>query len=238
MISTSSAISRNCSVPSYSPSSARFAFITRLDVAQDVAHAHLSDLFAFSSQLKSGVWYDAHGQPETLYLGSAKGSIFFRIYDKRAEQAAKGQPVPDHPLLRVEVRLRPSRLLNQRDGGEIDALITRAFSSVHLLAVKRCQQSSSDLTWTLFLDSARLRGLQAALRLLPRDLRRTYSARLKNLAAVDWWSPDKLRRHCAQAIRRLGIFPASFLADQVRQRPVSSRPRRPRPAANVSQGAL
>ena len=207
------------------------AFITRLDVAQDVSHARLSSLFACSSQLKSGVWYDASGQPETLYLGAKKGAIFFRIYDKRAEQAAKGQSVPEHPLLRIEVKFRPSRLLNQKDGGEIDALITRAFSSVHLLSVKRCQEHASDLTWTLFLDSARLRGLQAALRLLPSDLRRTYGARLTKLAAVDWWSADKLRRHCTQAIRRLGIFPASFLADQVRQRPVSSRPRRPRPGA-------
>jgi hypothetical protein len=215
------------------------AFITRLDVAQDVAHAHLSDLFAHSSQLKSGVWYDQHGQPQTLYLGSAKqGPIFFRLYDKRAEQAAKGQSVPDHPLLRIEVQFRPRRLLNQRDGGDIDALITRAFSSVHLLAVNRCEEPSTDLTWTLFLDSARLRGLQAALRLLPADLRHTYSAHLKNLAAVDWWSADKLRRHCAQAIRHLGIFPASFLADQVRQRPVSSRPRRPRSTATATQGAL
>jgi hypothetical protein len=217
--------------PKYFAQLGDLAFITRLEVAQDVAHAHLSDLFAHSSQLKSGVWYDQHGQPQTLYLGSSKGPIFFRVYDKRAQQAATGQPLPDYPLLRVEVRLRPSRLLNQQDGGEIDALITRAFSSVHLLAVKRCEEPSTDLTWTLFLDSARLRGLQAALRLLPADLRRTYRIRLKNLAAVDWWSADKLRRHCAQALRRLGIFPASFLADQVRQRPVRARPRRPRPVA-------
>ena len=210
------------------------AFITRLDVAQDVAHARLSSLFACSSQLKSGAWYDQHGQPQTLYLCSAQGPIFFRIYDKRAEQAAKGQSVPDHPLLRIEVRFRPSRLLNQKDGGDIDALITRAFSSVHLLSVARCEQHAADLTWTLFLDSARVRGLQAALRLLPADLRRSYCARLKNLAAVDWWSAEKLRRHCAQAIRRLGIFPASFLADQVRQRPVRARPRRRRPRSTAT----
>jgi hypothetical protein len=196
------------------PDIEKFALITRLDLAIDVDHVPVRDLLVSVDGIRtSGVWFGANGEPQTLYIGKRNRPIWFLIYDKRAERQAKGAEALPHDRLRVEVRLAGKYLRHQAQPTDIASVMLRAFSSVRIVAVPSYPQDSTEYVWGLFLDSARLRGLQAALRRLPSRLRKQYTDRLTKTAAVHWWTPRILQKLCTGSITRLGLFPISVLGN-------------------------
>lgn len=192
----------------------KFALITRLDLAIDIDHVHIRDLLVSVAGIRtSGVWFGANGEPQTLYIGKRNRPIWFLIYDKRAEKEAKGDAALAHDRLRVEVRLAGKYLRNQAHPTDIASLMQSAFSSVKIIAVPSYPRDPKEYVWGLFLDSARLRGLQAALRRVPSRLRQQYSDRLAKTAAVYWWTPRSLQKLCAGSVQQLGLFPISVLGN-------------------------
>lgn len=192
----------------------QYVLITCLDLAIDIDHVHVRDLLVYAARIgTSGIWFGVDGQPQTIYIGNGKGGIQFRIYDKRAQLQDTGGQAIDHERLRIEVRFRSTYLRRQKNPADIDSLMCKAFSSVNIIAVPPYPQDSTQYVWGLFLDSARLRGLQAALKRLPQRLRKQYQQRLIKTAAVGWWTPDILHRRCTASVTQLGLFPVSVLGN-------------------------
>ena len=89
--------------------------ITRIDVAIDYPVA-LQEHVYFAGNHKGAIYY-AHGI-ETIYLGAAQSDTRLRIYDKAKELAVTGEPVPEHPLTRIEAQRRSTGL----SGADVDCL--------------------------------------------------------------------------------------------------------------------
>lgn len=98
--------------------------VTRLDLAIDDIGARYFGMSDISDRLSAGryvskfrSWRElvqyGSSSGRTIYLGSGKSAIMFRIYDKQAEQNVKleraGEPLIEHPWVRWEMEIKQER---------------------------------------------------------------------------------------------------------------------------------
>lgn len=171
--------------------------VTRLDLAVDIAAEHV-DAFLYrypklqyvevieKSVVKSG---------RTQYLGAkSKSGKRIVIYDrvpalkshnaKKFYDKAQQIPLPDMPVMRIEIRLYPDIPFKKI----ID--LKNPFEDL-TVAFMKPGQYESDPMWDIFLALARFEGAQATLGRLSKEKKAEYVGRLKK-ATVPWWKPEKI----------------------------------------------
>ena len=162
--------------------------VTRCDLAVDVGPIAFNDIGITVSKCSvSQAHWGTDGVIETMYWGASKS---FTAYDKVKEstpihEVPKGDPPPT--TVRFEARLKPENLKFE----ELNT-VTNPFDRFLICG----WPGFSDLTGTkywfaLFLDSARQRGLKAAMMMLPEKERKTVRRRLKKYAA-NFWDPKTI----------------------------------------------
>lgn len=104
----------------------RSTHVTRVDVAVDYP-CNLREHQYYAGNRKGTLHY-APGNIETIYLGSPKSNARLRIYDKRKELELQGEPVPDHPLTRIEAQRRSTQLC----AAKLD-LLPNPFRGLHMV---------------------------------------------------------------------------------------------------------
>jgi len=82
--------------------------ITRIDPAVDYP-VKVQEHVYYGRNHKGQLHYTQDGI-ETIYLGSPRSNSRIRIYDKAKELEVMGEPVPDHPLTRIEAQKRSTKL--------------------------------------------------------------------------------------------------------------------------------
>ena len=163
------------------------ARISRLDVAVDLPGVRISKLKIVPPKaVVSQTWHNAQGKLETYQWGKPKGS-HIQVYNKTAQLKSKGEPVEGPQVTRIERRLKqlgkaPTQL------GELP----NPFAGLVLTeAIPPAPEGGPAYVWPLFCDSVSVRGLHAALQLLPEHKRAAFK---KQFAACkpDWWNPAAL----------------------------------------------
>lgn len=82
--------------------------VTRIDPAVDYP-VKVQEHVYYARNHKGQLHYTRDGI-ETIYLGSPRSNSRIRIYDKAKELEVMGEPVPDHPLTRIEAQKRSTQI--------------------------------------------------------------------------------------------------------------------------------
>ena len=162
--------------------------ISRLDVAVDLVGVRITKLMIVPPKaVVSQTWNSSKGKIETYQWGKPKGS-FTQIYNKTAQMQARGLSVSGPQVTRFERRLKqpPSKSLTML------AELENPFAGFVLTTtVPEAPDDGPSYVWPLFCDSVTVRGLHAALQLLPEHKRPVYKKQFTN-AGPDWWDPDAI----------------------------------------------
>lgn len=82
--------------------------VARLDIAADFKNLKMDDLVRRNlKQRRSGMYWDQHGNTQTIYLGDPTSNVLLRIYDKTAKAKSKGKSVDIEPVTRIETTIKP-----------------------------------------------------------------------------------------------------------------------------------
>lgn len=174
------------------------AHISRLDVAVDLPGVRLTKIgIAPPKSLASQTWSNAKGKLETYQWGNPKGTLT-QIYNKSAQMAKKGTPLPGPQTMRVERRLRQPKcktLLQLKN-------LPNAFAGiVFTTTIPPAPNVKPAAMWPLFCDSVQVRGLNAALQLLSPTLRQRFKKQFSD-AAPEWWNPDAIWEQWPPALKQ------------------------------------
>lgn len=182
--------------------------ITRFDATVDVEQAKIDELFFYYPQMTKTAHFLKSGFVETMYIGGQDSPKQFCIYDKAVEIHRKNQQktgglveaIPKKPITRIEARLQP------KGGVTFKGLLAfpNPFEKLAVSALKVLSTKyEDDYVWKLFIDSCRFRTMQAALLLLPKNVRVKYHGRIKEAGFVGWWKPDKVWEQLPQVVKRI-----------------------------------
>lgn len=180
--------------------------LTRLDVAVDIP-ATRPGMFAFLPQqgLTTKSW-SVNGKLQTATLGKKKGNQTL-IYNKKEQRLAQGNPWPGPATVRVERRLRNPSL------GKLSGLpaLANPFNVIQLAKIMPAPPPGvKPWIWELFRDAVSVRGLPAALAVLPKELRTTYRGYLKQHPHPSW-DVDAIWKHWPEVLQQSELlYSASF----------------------------
>jgi len=161
------------------------AHVTRIDLAIDVYGRAPSELLVYGGRIQKSHYYDDGGVKGTLYLGSNKSNLYFRIYDRGAKSAGKGAPCV--PCTRIEANIKnvpatPNGLL---------ASLQNPFEKIFVADLKVARKIEGALTWWQeFLTAAEKIGSAAAMAELKKSEKKKARAFLQ-AARVPWWDAQK-----------------------------------------------
>ncbi|TXN72839.1 hypothetical protein [Methylobacterium sp. WL6] len=160
--------------------------VTRIDIAVDVVGVRVENFLCLPKQgITSTVW-GVNGQVQTITLGK-KGDQT-SIYNVKAKRLNKKQGWSGKTKIRVERRLKNPTFYGFSKLSEL----ANPFSGlVMTFALPPPAADMKFWEWRIFGDSVQVRGLAAALALLPKERRAKYRAHLK-LYAQSWWNPEAL----------------------------------------------
>jgi hypothetical protein len=148
--------------------------ITRIDPALDYPIA-LQDHVYYAGNHKGTVYYTRDGI-ETLYLGSPKSNSRLRIYDKAKELEIRGEPVPPHPLTRIEAQRRSTGL----SAAHLDTLP----NPFRRLQLARPTPEGLPYKYQLYLRDAERYGVDSVVKRLHRWERRRFKGYLAAMPAA------------------------------------------------------
>jgi hypothetical protein len=149
-------------------------YVTRVDVAVDLHGNTLEDVIVRSvKKRKHGVYSDAHGVPETVYLGGH--------HSKRAVAYTKTDNETGEMFLRFECRLKPKCL------GVQVATLPNPLSGTKLIPVAALHELNLGFPTQLLADSIRVRGINRALK--PLD-KKSHAAVVKAIKESQSLLPD------------------------------------------------
>jgi hypothetical protein len=159
--------------------------ITRLDVTVDVPGVRMDEFHFLPQQALTTMQWNVQGHLQSLVFGKKQGNRTV-IYSRDKKRLAKGQNWTGEPEVRIERRL--TNLKNQK----VSSLprLANPFSPMQMtLNMPAPPSDGKAWEWSMFEDSVKARGLNAALSLLPEERRTKYR---KHLAAhpEPWWDPD------------------------------------------------
>lgn len=176
------------------------AIVTRIDVAVDVEEITPDSIWVEARNLHHGdIKTGDLGEIQTMMLGARGSNTHFCIYSRNAENQ---QQSTSTNITRIEVRLRPRCSLI-----ELQSITNNPF--LRLTVVNAIDPVILDIIpdrYKLFLDSARLRGLQGALRILSRsETRNAYRDWITENLCTDWFYPDEIWNGYSRALRILEL---------------------------------
>ncbi|WP_139802572.1 replication initiation factor domain-containing protein [Aurantimonas sp. 22II-16-19i] len=173
--------------------------ISRLDVAVDLHAVRMDDFLYLPTQSTRKLAWTSDGHLESFTLGTNKGHQTL-VYNKKAEQKAKGKKWDGSTVVRIEKRMKN---LNSKvlDLGKLE----NPFKGT--LLVQNFPPPIPDENqwqWTLFQDCVRFRGLDKALALLPKDRKAKYRKHLK-AHSLTWWDAEMVWANWPQALGPLMV---------------------------------
>lgn len=164
------------------------ARVTRIDIAVDLPGVTMDDFVILPQQAMTVSTWKSKGPLESVYVGKSKGNQT-RIYSRSQKRLAKKQSWDGAPEVRVE-----RKLINLKDVTLLDLhVMTNPFASVALIdnvpGPPPLLGAKKHWQWSLFRDSVHVRGLTAALALLPSAQRTQFR---KHLIAHSkpYWNAD------------------------------------------------
>jgi len=162
--------------------------ISRVDVAVDLMGVRMTKLMVVPPKaVVSQTWNSSKGKLLTYQWGKVKGS-YTQIYNKTAEMQARGLPVSGPQVTRFERRLKQPACKSLTKLAELE----NPFAGFVLTTtMPQAPAGGPPYVWPLFCDSVSVRGLHAALQLLPEHKRPVYKKQFAK-AAPDWWDPDAI----------------------------------------------
>lgn len=166
---------------------------TRFDATVDVTGLDITELLVYYSGMQLSRTFHKGGRLQTLDIGAYSGDKRVVVYDKCAEVKHYNlthkvkEPVPDGPVTRVEIVMRPSLTFAAL------ASLPNPFDSLNIYTVPPIS-SAKTLEFELFVKLAQLGGLQYALLTLREATRKQFKARLE-LSAQPWWDPSAVWSH-------------------------------------------
>ena len=166
------------------------ARVTRVDIACDFANVPTADVLCrYHEPAKSHAYHGMGGESETTYMGVKANQKWgdAKVYNKLQEQTDKKHPPDfwglDH--MRVEVISKKRPLLKNLKA------TNNPFNVVEVFFPRAVEPPEELHHWATFLDSCRMRGIDGALDLLPKKVRKLYVERLEEAKALIWY-PDKI----------------------------------------------
>jgi hypothetical protein len=179
--------------------------VSRLDVAIDLPGVRMDQFLFLAHQGATYQKFATNGHLETFYFGTSKGNQT-RIYSKKKEQLAKGKSF-GKSVVRVE---RTLRNLNMTIA-DLHQLTNPFAKMVLTVQTPEPPQWEKPKVWSMFEDSVHVRGLTAALALLPEQRRSKYRKYLKQKSQpCEAGRPHgDVRRANLALLRRSGVHGSS-----------------------------
>ena len=178
------------------------ARITRIDIAVDIIDVNINRLAISRSDtsVKSAIYYDRDGKPQTVYLGDKSSPLRFAIYDKKTQ----ARPVRRYRQERtrieawIKTRLTIQGLLNYPN--PFSRLAITEFEELEWLA------NHANYKWEWFIDSSKSRGREAALNLMPTRSRNNWGRKLSEIRGPRWWDPEVVWAGLRSALEEIGLW--------------------------------
>jgi hypothetical protein len=161
--------------------------ITRIDIAVDIPNTRPENYAILPQQGLTSQKWAVNGKLQTFVLGTKKGNQTI-LYNKKAKRLSQGKKWSGKAAVRIERRLRnPSpyklSLLHK---------LLNPFLAAKLLKMPGPPAwEKKPWMWSLFTDSVSVRGLPAALKILPAERRTAYRKHLAQ-CAHELWTPDQI----------------------------------------------
>lgn len=179
--------------------------VSMIEVTVDIPGVAIEDFHAVPVQGLSSANYKQNGKLETLNFGKSKGSQT-KIYDRGKKRLAKKQKWHGPATTRIERRLKLGASLRLLDLPSLQ----NPFAALQMVFVTNgCPPAElakkKEYLWQLFLDSARVRTLPAALMLLPVERRAIYRKWLKQ-NHTEWWQPELIWSHWTKVVEQSGLL--------------------------------
>ena len=162
---------------------------TRIDATVDVHNVEIDNLLIWMPSIRKTSGYYKDGKTETYYLGPKASPRLICIYDKVAEIKARNSKklikteVPDHPITRIELRLKTRPPAKALPG------IPNLFKKIGISNIGA--HMSDDHAFRMFIKASRAEGAQNVLLDLPEELRKKYRKRLAT-GSPQWWDTDNI----------------------------------------------
>ena len=161
--------------------------ITRIDIAVDIPNARPENYAILPQQGLTSQKWAVNGKLETFVLGTKKGNQTL-LYNKKAHRLSQGKKWLGKAAVRIERRLlnpSPNKLYLLHK-------LANPFLVAQLVRMPDAPTwEAKPYIWSLFKDSVVVRGLPAALALLPLEKRTVYRKHLK-LCEHELWSPHQI----------------------------------------------
>lgn len=180
--------------------------ITMIEVTLDIEGIGMEDFHILPAQATASATYKRNGKLETLYLGKSKSNQT-KIYDRGQKRISKGQGWSGPPTTRIERRLKLAKPLQLADLGSLP----NPFADLKIIAsASGCppeeEKSNKAYLWSLFMDSVRVRNLNASLALLPTKKRAMYRKWLAK-HSTSWWQPADIWAHWPNVVAKSALLP-------------------------------
>jgi len=178
--------------------------ITRIDIACDLIDVPMALLVFYDSKPKNRIVYIGEtGNIETIYpaKNSETKPSDIIVYDKLQEQKKKGFD-PLYGLLpdtRLEVKKGTTLPITKL------AMLKNPFEKIAVFAPGDVTPPEQDHHWKLFFDVCRFRGIDAALEMLPEDIRQGYEDELAK-AKKEFWRPEKIWSYWPETLEKSGLL--------------------------------
>ena len=161
--------------------------VTRIDIAVDIPNTRPENYAILPQQGLTTQKLAVNGKLQTFVLGTKKGNQTI-LYNKKAQRVSQGKKWPGKATVRIQRRLRnPSpNLLSSLHK------LPNPFKAAKLLKMPGPPASEKkSYMWSMFTDSVSVRGLPAALKILPAERRTAYRKHLKH-CEHELWTPDQI----------------------------------------------
>lgn len=183
--------------------------ITMVEVTVDVPNVEVESFHLLPPQGPSAMTWKVNGKLETMVLGKSKGNQT-KIYDRGKKRIAKKQGWAGPPTTRIERRLRPGQPMSFAQLSTMPNPFANIQMIVPTVGCPPTIPKSREYVWTFFLDSAKVRGLSPALKLLPEE-RRTEYRKWLGKHPVSWWQPDAIWAHWPSVVEKLSIASSAWM---------------------------
>ncbi len=156
--------------------------ITKIEVSTDLANLKMAEIHVVPDITTTAKTWSKEGQIETIVLGKTNVGNSTRIYDRGKKRLDKGQVHPIYEGVRVERILRPKGLTLPTL-----AQLKNPFAGLAIVTLpSKPITEPKDYIWEMFTDTVKLRGLPAALKLLPEEKRAEYRKWFKSHGHPKW----------------------------------------------------
>ena len=179
--------------------------VSYLELACDVIGPQIYDFIYWKDKTrKSLIYITSKGEKGAIYLGSKNSDLYFCIYNKAKQLKETGQDTQLNNFLRIEARLRRTKLKPYQLGH-----LENPFMKLNIASAIDCKNINANSQWQHFLYIAKEQGSAKAFSLLNKKERKKYKDRL-SLALAKFWRPQTITNSIGKAMEPIkpeNLFP-------------------------------